>query len=1070
MYLKELVIFGFKSFPEKTSLKFESGITVVVGPNGCGKSNVFDAIKWALGEQSPKSLRGSKMEDIIFNGTERHSPLNYAEVTLNFFNEDKYLPIDYNEVSITRRLYRSGESQYSLNKNIVRLRDLQELFMGTGVGESTYSFIEQGKIEIFLSYKPEDKRAIFDEASGIVKYKERKKEALRRLKETDDNLLRLEDILTEVRRQTRYLERQVSKAKKYKIVYSELIEVEQKIAGLKVFDLEKDIGKLLEELDIFKNNEQEKSNQLNEVNEKWESLNSQLKVIRVRLEEATTAIVSLSAQIENFTSHIEVNNQRIKELEGRNETLKQSKINLNQRLDLQEKRNQEEKERMLVIEKSVLELDDKVKILQSEKEALKIEIEREKKETVNDKMKIVDLEEEKAQCHNTLIEIQAKLSSLINRKKRLIIDNAKLDTLLTDNKESLTVSQEDVLITQESLRLLQDKKINLIIKEKEVNVSIEKLKGELVEKEKELLELKASYEFLKDFSTKFETFSNTTNITVIFKEEPKNINKVVASLKDVVFSQDGCQYKAQIEAKVLSFDEKQLEEKISATQREINDHISRLQDLDKIKTQVIEELEFENTKIDDLKEQLQEKLQEKDVLTREVDRLEEEFELLNQEVKSTLEDIEVSEERKLLIEQELVICDTHLNNANNDFITSQDIVSKDREKVNEIEIDINRSQAEKNSLYKEKDALSAKILFFQDEMNNIRNNLSQIDKEIEDNSLKIGTFNEQIQGFELKIIQYKEEINNYAQKKQKVEQSELLLNGEIEDSKILTHKLDKENQEVRAAAYSKKMEIQNLEYEKEKIKNYLKQVYELEFNSGTMGEITEAKDNLLVLKEKLQKNVKSLGEVNLVAIEEFQELKKREDFLDAQKLDLVTSKDKLMKAIYKINKTSKELFLETFRKIEVEFKKNFKFLFNGGNARLILLDPNNILESGVEIEVQPPGKKSQNISLLSGGEKALTSIALIFAIFQVRPSPLCVLDEIDAPLDEANVDRFNHLLKKFSRESQFIVITHNKKTMSNADVLYGVTMQEKGISKMVSVKFASEQVDSEQLASEQVPS
>ena len=266
------------------------------------------------------------------------------------------------------------------------------------------------------------------------------------------------------------------------------------------------------------------------------------------------------------------------------------------------------------------------------------------------------------------------------------------------------------------------------------------------------------------------------------------------------------------------------------------------------------------------------------------------------------------------------------------------------------------------------------------------------------------------------------------------------------------------------------MEIQNLEYEKEKIKNYLKQVYELEFNSGTMGEITEAKDNLLVLKEKLQKNVKSLGEVNLVAIEEFQELKKREDFLDAQKLDLVTSKDKLMKAIYKINKTSKELFLETFRKIEVEFKKNFKFLFNGGNARLILLDPNNILESGVEIEVQPPGKKSQNISLLSGGEKALTSIALIFAIFQVRPSPLCVLDEIDAPLDEANVDRFNHLLKKFSRESQFIVITHNKKTMSNADVLYGVTMQEKGISKMVSVKFASEQVDSEQLASEQVPS
>ncbi len=1061
MYLKELVIFGFKSFPEKTSLKFESGITVVVGPNGCGKSNVFDAIKWALGEQSPKSLRGSKMEDIIFNGTERHSPLNYAEVILNFSNEDKYLPIDYNEVSISRRLYRSGESQYSLNKSIVRLRDIQELFMGTGIGESTYSFIEQGKIEIFLSYKPEDKRLIFDEASGIIKYKERKKEALRRLKDTEDNLLRLEDILTEVRRQTRYLERQVAKAKKYKISYSELIKVEQKIAGLKFFDLEKGIGKWLEELDIFKNREQEKTNQLKEVNGKWESLNRQLKVLRVKLEEAATAMVSLRSQIGNFTSHIEINGQRIKELEDRNETLDQSKINLNQRLDLQEKRNQEEKERMLFIEKIVLELDDKVKVLESEKEILKLEIERQKKETATDKMKIVDLEEEKAHCHNTLIEIQAKLSSLINRKKRLILDNAKLETLLTDNKESLKISEEDVVSTRESLRLLQDKKSDLIIKEKEVNTCIDEFKIKLVEKEKELLELKASYEFLKDFRTKFETFSNTTDITVIFNEEPKNINKLVASLKDIVFSQEGGKYKAQIEAKVLSFDEKQLEGKIISTQEEINDFVVELKDFDKIKTQVVEELEFENSEIEGVKEKLQEKLQEKDVLKREVFRLEEEYDLLNEEVKATLDDIEDSEERKNSIEQELVICETNLNDANNDLVNSQDVVAKDSDRMKEIEIEGTRSQAEKQSLYKEKESLNSKIVFFQDEMNNIRNNLSQIDNEIEENTLKVGTFNCQIKDFELKITQYKEEIDEYALKKQELDHEDLSLNGEIEDAKIHERKLDKENQDVRAAAYKKKIEIQSLEYEQEKIKNYLKQVYKIEFEQETMGEIVESTDDLLILKEKLQKNVKSLGEVNLVAIEEFEELKKREDFLDAQKQDLVTSKDNLMKAIQKINKTSKELFLETFTKIEEEFKKNFKFLFNGGKASLILLDPNNVLDSGVEIEVQPPGKKSQNISLLSGGEKALTSISLIFAIFQVRPSPLCVLDEIDAPLDEANVDRFNHLLKKFAKFSQFIIITHNKKTMGNADVLYGVTMQDKGISKMVSVKFASEQVPSQ---------
>ena len=252
------------------------------------------------------------------------------------------------------------------------------------------------------------------------------------------------------------------------------------------------------------------------------------------------------------------------------------------------------------------------------------------------------------------------------------------------------------------------------------------------------------------------------------------------------------------------------------------------------------------------------------------------------------------------------------------------------------------------------------------------------------------------------------------------------------------------------------MEIQSLEYEKQKIKDYLQQVYNIE-DVAIEGEIIQDMQSLLQDKESLQKKVKSLGEVNMVAIEEFEELKKRENFLETQKLDLVTSKDNLKKAINKINRTSKEIFLETFTKIEQEFKKNFRFLFNGGRANLILIDADNVLESGVEIEVQPPGKKLQNVSLLSGGEKALTAIALIFAIFSVKPSPLCVLDEIDAPLDEANVDRFNHLLKQFSSSSQFIVITHNKKTMSNASCLYGVTMQEKGISKLVSVKFAEEE-------------
>jgi len=1056
MYLKELEIFGFKSFPEKTNLTFESGITVVVGPNGCGKSNIFDGIKWALGEQSPKSLRGSKMEDVIFNGTENHPPLNYTEVSLTFLNEDRYLPIDYREVSISRRLYRSGESQYFINKNAVRLKDVQELFMGTGAGQSTYSFIEQGRIEVLLSYKPEDKRLIFDEASGIVRYKERKKETLRKLEETRENLLRLEDILSEVRRQTRYLERQVAKAKRYKQVQEQLIEVERKIATLQFGGLEGRIDKLLDELNVFKENEQEKNNQLEKVNNGWEELNDQEKSLRDKLEERATIVASLGVQIESSDSHIVICRQRIKEIEERNAGFELTRNDLGERLRLQEERSLKEKERMSGIEESLVSFNEQIEKIEAEKEQLKEEVEEARKKTSQEKTKILDLETRKAKFHNTLIEIQTKFSSLINRKKRLLLDRAKLDTLLLENKENFKKAEDEFLKLEDNLRTLREKKEGLAHREKELISNIENVRLNLVNKEKEFLELSASYEFLKDFSIKYETFSVRKKVTVIFGEEPKDINKLVASLQDVKFDKEENVYKAQIEVKVISFKEKQLEERIEIVRRQIEDLKANLENLEQEKVGLIHNLSVESAQIEEERGRLQEKLQEKDNLMREVVRLKEESELLEQETKTTLDDIEDYQKRQKEIEEELSVYEENLEAANDSLIKCQEIITGGMERIKEIDIETTRGLAEVQSLHKEKDTLSSKVGFFQDEINNIRSSLGRIDKEKEDNVLRLKSFDGQIEELESRIKEDRDKIDAYTKEKITLEQEELFLNKEIEKAKELMQSLEKESQEQRASAYNKKLEIQSLEYEKEKIKDYLRQVYNIEFELKAQEEITESIDVFLQEKEKLQKKAKSLGEVNLVAIEEFEELKKREDFMETQKQDIISSEESLKKAIQKINRTSKEIFMEVFTKIEGEFKKNFKFLFNGGRANLILLDKDNLLESGVEIEVQPPGKKLQNVSLLSGGEKALTAIALVFAIFRVRPSPLCVLDEIDAPLDEANVDRFNHLLKEFSSTSQFIIVTHNKKTMSNANVLYGVTMQEKGISKLVSVKFAEE--------------
>ncbi|MCM8824377.1 MAG: AAA family ATPase, partial [Candidatus Omnitrophica bacterium] len=454
MYLKSLELFGFKSFPQKTILTFDPGITVVVGPNGCGKSNIFDAIKWALGEQSPKSLRGSKMEDVIFNGTENHPPLNYTEVTLTFSNEDNYLPIDYKEVEITRRLYRSGDSQYFINKNPVRLKDIEELFMGTGIGEYSYSFIEQGKVETLLSYKPEEKRLIFDEASGIIKYKEKKKETLKKLQETEENLLRADDIISEVKRQIGYLERQVEKANKYKKLQDELVSVEKKIASIKMQELQNNINSVLDKINLLRKEEEDREGRIAEAIKKRQSIYDEVNITRKKLEDTNSQIITINSRIENYINHIRINRKRIEEIDNYLIDIDSSLQDMRQRINSYNQKVEEEN-------KFIVSVDNNIKVLEEgiisckELKNKNIILSEEAKKTIElEKNNILHLEEEKIKMNNQQVHIVTNLNNLLARKKRLLLDKARIDEFLNQRQKVLSLLKEEISKVNDELSCL----------------------------------------------------------------------------------------------------------------------------------------------------------------------------------------------------------------------------------------------------------------------------------------------------------------------------------------------------------------------------------------------------------------------------------------------------------------------------------------------------------------------------------------------------------------------------------------------------------------------------------------
>ncbi|MFH0839214.1 MAG: chromosome segregation protein SMC [Candidatus Omnitrophota bacterium] len=1176
MYFKKLELFGFKSFAGRTELMFEPGVTAIVGPNGCGKSNIADAIRWVLGEQSVKALRSSSMEDIIFNGTDTKDALNFAEVSFTLSNEERILPIDFDEVMITRRLFRSGESEYLINKTLVRLKDVNELLMGTGIGTEAYSLIEQGKIDLILSSKPEERRFVFEEASGITKYKSKKKEALRKLEQTEQNLLRINDIITEVKRQINSIERQAKKAEVYKGRFEELKNLEVKVGSYEYMKLSGQKVKLEDELKSLLEVTSQAEGAYGELKKNAESLNADFANLEKEIDTIEREDLNIQNQYTLNINKISSNQERIAEYMANIATIENEVTSIQDKIGVLESETQKAAEEL---QKIIDEKQEKQqKVLENERKLSEtnILIKQSTEKIVYDKTSLLELSAQHANVKNELVKLTANLQNISSRRRRLNIEKENVskeyaalegrfnislaelaelkklvkgiedacgqvqgknnareaeirdrETSLNKNNTKLAgyESKIEFLLdlkkrhegfsagTKILLEALQTGALNsrgvlgvlseIIEPKRNFELIVERALGGnfeaiVVEKEEDAKRL---IDFLKDKQVGFAKFlilstftgplepsfpyDNATTVPILslVKNEERLDNLIQHLLgnaylvKDIDTALALCkdkhtkfitEQKEMVEFGFISAGYAAITEDTSILARE-----SKIKELSELITQLKREngiLEEEQLKAKQEQEVLRTALQaEEENLKREsqrfltkekehenitagMERLKEELSLVNLEIEEIIEEEEALKKKELSDQTVLLQTESRQKDSEHTLQNLQGVIEQNLKEKERLLLQLTEDRTILGNVSdresSRRDRLEKLKLDFSEQMTTQE---LKTQAAVEYNN-KLGILKKEIEEF----THYNEHITKTTSRLSedltaKVSLREYMSSEIVSLKDSLTSK-ETEIDSLRKRLQGIEVELAQLNLRCENMKNRINEVYKTELVLDTIDEHFD-KEHTIAQIETLKAKLESMGTVNLVAIEEHKELLERYNFLESQRQDLVNAKDSLLKAIAKINKTTKDLFMETFRKIQLEFRNFVRLLFGGGDAELLLIDSEDVLESGIEIVARPPGKRLQNISLLSGGEKALTAIALLFAIFKVKPSPFCVLDEIDAPLDESNVDRFSKVLQDFVKMSQFIIITHNKKTITTADVMYGITMEESGISQIVSVKF-----------------
>lgn len=974
MYLKELRAYGFKSFADKTVIEFGKNINGIVGPNGSGKSNIVDAVRWVLGEQSMKSLRGDTSLDVIFSGSESRKALNSASITLVFNNEDRTLPIDFNEVSIKRMAFRTGENEYYINNERVRLKDIAELLSESGTAKESFNIISQGKIDEILSHKPEDRRVIFEEAAGVLKYKRRKEEALRKLDKTNQNLNRVNDIISELSTTVGPLEEASIKAKKY-------IDIKDRLSNIEVAVIAKSISDLNFEYQEGKKKIEELENEISSI-----SVNSstydvdilkykdKLKNIRDNINTKQLSLIELSKKEEMITSDIKLLQERNKykdedsKISNNIIVLKEELVNIKNVINNYNNDIEIINKKIEVINNNIANLKDKYNELVTKKNNLNNIILKNNRDIDSYKYRLEYLENNL----NNNLSIPKPVKAILDNPKFSGVHNIISSLIETDSKYNTAISTalggastylvvDTPNTAKELIYYLKDNNLGRATFYPLSVITSRYIGSDVIE----VLEREDGY---------IDVASNIVSYDNKYKNIIENVlgNVIVV---DSIESANIISNKINKKYKIVTLDGQVVNVGGSLTGGTINKVTSPLS--------IKYEIEETNKKYELLVSKNKTSVREIDLLDKEINNFNSDLYNYNNEL------LEYDSKKNIII--------------NNISVINKEYENKDKE-LKDL-TDISNNTSEEDNLI--------------NDLSKVKENISNINKELSVLRVDEDNINNTINELE----ETSRSSNSYINKKEK----------ELNSLNITINRID--------------VKLDTLLSD---LNNDYNMTYDFAIDNYKLDmDIEEARREVI----KLKNNLELLGNVNLDAPEEYEKVKERYDFLTKQKEDLVSAEDTLYGIIKEMDNIMKVKLSETFEQVRKEFKTVYRELFKGGRAELILTDPDNILETGIEIKAEPPGKKLQSISLLSGGEKTFTAISLLFAILNIRPVPFCLFDEVEAALDDANVEAFGKYLDKYRDNTQFIIITHKKKTMEYADILYGITMQESGVSKIVSVKL-----------------
>ena len=1188
MYLKSIEIQGFKSFANKIVFEFQNGITGIVGPNGSGKSNVADAVRWVLGEQSAKQLRGSKMEDVIFAGTEARKPVGFAYVSITFDNEDHALPVEYNEVTVTRKVFRSGESEYQLNGHSCRLKDITELFYDTGIGKEGYSIIGQGQIDKILSGRPEERRELFDEAAGIVKFKRRKAASIKKLENERENLVRVNDILKELEKQVGPLEKQSEKAKEYLKLKQDL-----KIRDVNAFLMESD------EIRISLKECEEKSliaaNDLKAANEEYDSTKAEYDSLEIQLNEINNSIETTNTLLSNT----EIEKQRldgvINVYAEQIKTIQANSVHYTNRLS--------------DISKSIDEKKESLSKLDEEKQSLAESLTSYEEKRAEAKKKHDEILNSIEEINKNIEDYNNKIIDVLSLKTKTTADNQKFQTML-EQKNIRKAELNSIIIQKKSEENLADNSINefsdqLVKADNKINNLTEQINDvnqgiftnknkiteltSIIDKEqtqyhreksklesliaiterydgygnsiRKIMELKETNSGIlgviadiikveKKYETAIETALGGT-IQNIVTDNEKTAKELIAYLKDNklgratflpitsvsgknTYESEPCMQekgviglacnlvrvdfeytklakyllgrilvvdnidnglaiakKYKYSLRIVTLEGEQLNPGGSMTGgafKNASNLLGRRREIEELKKNVADvskSLNEHKSLTSELRKSVASLREQNDSLNKAMREAQVEKNTIvmnlnsatnrRDEIISSLANInsQIAD-----VEREITEISGNLSNAS-DSLASLDSINE--ESKNEIE-SLNSLLAEKkleeaavndsfDNIKLQFSSLLQKDSFIDENKERINQEIRELKAEADDIQLKMASTNEEISAKNSEILQVKEKIAVSSKQiedcKTKIETLKEKRNNYTNSHKVFFDK--RESISGRISDLDK--EVYRLNATKEKLEesldvltDYMWDEYELtysyaiEYKNEEFSSLTAIKKEINTLKS----SIRALGDVNVNSIEEYKEVNERYQFLKSQHDDLIEAENSLVKIIDELDQGMRVQFQQKFDEIKVEFDKVFKELFGGGHGTIQLVDDEDILECGILIISQPPGKKLQNMMQLSGGEKALTAISLLFAIQNLKPSPFCLLDEIEAALDDSNVARFANYLHKLTRHTQFIVITHRRGSMSAADRLYGITMQEKGVSTLVSVDLIADDLEKEE--------